>query len=563
MQEREFKAWLSCARDDYNSCKNLLETSKNDPQNEPYKSKYKAKDTFMNLLSQMNQWKSSDNLFIIAIRALFKYYIGVIDLETEELTSACDSLTSCWEELQDVSGKPEICTLAVSVLNQLSILWSSRGELNKALNYLEKAEELYNFYKASNENGPYTFEDLFETEDTLIRDWMSFEKLFTYTLWYLAQVCERMNENERSAKYCHETLKRQLKTKNFEHKEWAVNCATLSQYYIQEKNYALARHLLSSSTYILEIFEATQVEAVRDEDSQDDLKRSKAEVGWCWLKYCINLLTDSAEKDFPRENTSVEPHLRLSDEKKVLDMETEILCSVSNFAEARKVFLFGQNCVTEVKSYYTLDTYANNHVQAVQDYSKLYKALALHERDTGRLSKMNKRCIDMLEFVLSKMNPQYYLAVCRQLRFELGETFYEMVDLKLKTANSNPQGLSVAVIQKINSYIMHSIKHFSGFLDSLRESSGDLPETFSEDLARPALVAHFYCGRLHSKLIVQDTTEKLKNISKCEENYKFIVNYVEKNPEHAHFMTKELPVIKEMLELLPEKILQIHGSTIY
>lgn len=33
---------------------------------------------------------------------------------------------------------------------------------------------------------------------------------------------------------------------------------------------------------------------------------------------------------------------------------------------------------------------------------------------------MHKRRVDMLDHVLNELNPQYYLAICKQLAFELG-----------------------------------------------------------------------------------------------------------------------------------------------
>lgn len=39
-------------------------------------------------------------------------------------------------------------------------------------------------------------------------------------------------ETERAATYCHSTLQRQLQLNQFSSMEWALNAATLSQYYI-------------------------------------------------------------------------------------------------------------------------------------------------------------------------------------------------------------------------------------------------------------------------------------------------------------------------------------------
>lgn len=44
-------------------------------------------------------------------------------------------------------------------------------------------------------------------------------------------------ETERAATYCHSTLQRQLKLNQFNPMEWALNAATLSQYYITKVNW--------------------------------------------------------------------------------------------------------------------------------------------------------------------------------------------------------------------------------------------------------------------------------------------------------------------------------------
>ena len=71
-----------------------------------------------------------------------------------------------------------------------------------------------------------------------------FESTFTHTLYFLAQVEEGLGNSEHSAKYCHTTLLRQLETKQYDPVDWALNCATLSQYYITKDNYPMARHCL-------------------------------------------------------------------------------------------------------------------------------------------------------------------------------------------------------------------------------------------------------------------------------------------------------------------------------
>ena len=81
-----------------------------------------------------------------------------------------------------------------------------------------------------------------------------FGATFTHTLYYLAQVNAAMGQSEKGAKYCHTTLLRQLETGQYDPVDWALNCATLSQYYITQGNYMLSRHCLGKCRLILVVF---------------------------------------------------------------------------------------------------------------------------------------------------------------------------------------------------------------------------------------------------------------------------------------------------------------------
>jgi len=88
---------------------------------------------------------------------------------------------------------------------------------------------------------------LFHPEDNYHSDHereRAFSATFTHTLYYLAQVNTALGHSETGGMYCHTTLRRQLETEQYDPVDWAVNCATLSQYYITQGNYMLARHCL-------------------------------------------------------------------------------------------------------------------------------------------------------------------------------------------------------------------------------------------------------------------------------------------------------------------------------
>ncbi|GBL91976.1 KIF1-binding [Araneus ventricosus] len=558
----EYTLWLTSAHERYVAAKKLVEASKNDPPTEPYRSKYRAKDMLTDLVCELEKWRNVSEVQIRLLSILINYEISVLKIETDETGSGSQVLTIILEEARAVAETPECIHLTIKILNQLGIIWSERGEVEKSLAYLQEAETLYNNYKTKNNRCPFELEELFTVENVTNEDWTSFEKTFTHTLYYLAQVYEHLDDSNKSAMYCRETLKRQRESGEYETNDWAMNCATLSQYFIQEKQFPEARHLLSCAAYVLLKYEIKVEQKLEENrDAWTEVHQSKASLSCCWLKYCVNLLAEppySEEKDKESEKFS-----RLIEDEDVIKMEKRIPCYITSYDDAKSLFIFATNHVSVAKSYFTLNEYANNYSQIIQDNSKLYKNLAAHDPDRGRQCKMHKRRLDILEELLRRLNPQFYLAVCRQLQFELGEICHEMIDLKTKIANESGEGLNVHRAKKINSLALKGIQHFQDFIDSMKDKDGNLPTTYSKDIVRPALIAHFYIGRYYSKLIESDTNKKLHNLSKTELYYNYIVKYAEANPQHANNVEHELPVVKEMLELMSEKMNQITCSTLF
>lgn len=230
-----------------------------------------------------------------------------------------------------------------------------------------------------------------------------------------------------------------------------------------------------------------------------------------------------------------------------------------DFEEARGIFLVGQGYVAQAKEYFEMDGHVTDHIEILQDHSALFKVLAFFEEDLERRCKMHKRRVDMLEPICKDLNAQYYLLICRQLQFELAETYYEMMDLKLSVADKQDQP-DVHTIKKFNLLCSSSTKYYQMFLDSIRSPEGKFPEKLEDDLLRPALVAKFRVARLQSKLISSNPASQLENLSLSLESYKFIVQYCEENPEAKNAVETELELSVEMVSLLPLKINRIKST---
>ncbi|XP_034631886.1 KIF-binding protein isoform X1 [Trachemys scripta elegans] len=572
--------------------------SKKDPENEPYRSKYGARE----LLEEIRQLLGSEEAAeaegapaveaaaLRAVRlAVVEYELGVNHTETEELSAGEEHLLKCTRLLERHRLSRDCVSLYIQAQNNLGILWSERGEIKTAQTYLESAEALYNQYMKENGNPPLDPNEHFMAEEEKLTDQersKRFEKAYTHTLYYLAQVYQHLEMIEKAAQYCHTTLKRQLEYSGYYPVEWALNAATLSQYYLTKQCFMESRHCLAAANVIFS--QAGQVPSSEDnmcflsdetEQDQQDLRQRKAEIARCWIKYCLTLLQSArksledniGELDPDRQSELKAQRKKEEDEKEkgrkkavlfgtsdlcdsILATEEKVSCICPlDFQEAREVFLVGQNYVHEAKEFFQFDGYVTDHIEIVQDHSALFKVLAFFEEDYERRCKMHKRRIDMLEPMYVDLNPQYYLLISRQLQFELADTYYEMMDLKVAIGNRLEE-LDSHTIKKINSLAQLAVKYYELFLDSLRNPDKIFPEKLEDDVLRPAMVAKFHIARLYGKLITSDGKKQLENMQTSLEYYTFLVDYCEKHPEAVQAIETELELSKEMVGLLPTRM---------
>uniref|UniRef100_A0A3B3ZA87 KIF-binding protein n=1 Tax=Periophthalmus magnuspinnatus TaxID=409849 RepID=A0A3B3ZA87_9GOBI len=596
----------------FTNAQNLTDVeSQNDPRNDPFRSKYKARELLREIYCCLKSFEGveeergaesspqpeEEEEEAAAVEgqdvsveglcgdspagmrtgklAAVEYYLGVNHIDTEELPAGQEHLGNCMTLLDKCTVTCYNVSLFIHVRNQLGILWAGYDETEKAQGFLEAAESNYHQYMKDME--------------TLFFVFNRFELAYTHTMYYLAQVYKNLGQTERAATYCHSTLQRQLKLNQYNPMEWALNAATLSQYYITKGRYMEGRHCLSAATVISGLAgdipsEAAAEESEIESERRETLRQKRAEIARCWIKYCLNLLQDArklledniGEIDSDRQDELRIARRRAEEEEEkgrksalLFDSEDtfdsiasleEKVCSHClfplDFTEARAVFLVGQNYVTQAKEYFQMDGYVTDHIEILQDHSALFRVLAFFEEDLERRCKMHKRRVDMLEPICNELNAQYYLMIRRQLMFELAETYNDMMDLKLALANrqADMQSLDSHTIKKFNHLCSSSAKYFQMFLDSLRSPEGKMPEHLEEEVLRPALVARFRVARLHSRLISSSPTVQLDNLNKALENYKYVVQYCEAHPEAGAAVEIELELSKEMAGLLPLKI---------
>jgi hypothetical protein len=77
------------------------------------------------------------------------------------------------------------------------------------------------------------------------------ERNYTFTLFYLAQVYTKMGLNEKAVEFCAATMKRQLAFREYEVKDWCVNCINLAEYFIKNGYLAQGEYSLFAGIAIL------------------------------------------------------------------------------------------------------------------------------------------------------------------------------------------------------------------------------------------------------------------------------------------------------------------------
>ncbi|CAL1536932.1 unnamed protein product [Lymnaea stagnalis] len=581
------------------------EESKNDPGDEPFRSKYKARELYKEIsnritdkFNEVQSDKSQDYRQLLTLSICIEQVIGLNYMDTEELAEGEDCLMSCLKRIEE-HGLNDAVSLHMNILNYLGILWSERGELDRSLEYLVCAENLYGVYKKNIGDAPLAFIELLEQyegdeNESARQRCQSFESIHTHTLYYMAQVYAKLEKNSLSAKYCHMTLQRQLQAGDYNPVDWGLNAATLSQYYLTAEKFTEARHCLASGTMIFESSKKN-VEQLSEQDLELQSQR-EADIERCWVKYGLGIMEASRDKmlgeiedndeadgpssdnkprasdhnaDKKNENSDMNGNAADSWSDKVFqEFQLELTAYeeritdklVRTFDDARKIFLFIVDKIKNAEKFYSLESHASDAVEIIQDHSRAYKLLAFFELDMNRQCRMHKRRIDMLSDLLKELNPQHYLLVCRQLMFELAETYSEMVDLKVTLIELERTRATPYSTSKINNLVQQSIDKYQAYIDSLKGGKPELPPEFPEGDVRPALVAFFCMGRLYSKFLLPEKSQRLAMLTKSLECYKFVVTYCENNPSAQELVENELNLCKEMVTLLPIKMVKLNDQ---
>ena len=632
--------------------------SLDDPEENPYDSKYKARDLLTKFKSKLDnetvfqtyqvlepyfnrlndfigkKYQKSAKLYLI--EKLFEFSLAKNHIETDEYDCGERMLGVLLIELEKLvensndtthaisNYNPIYFSLLLNSLNELVFVWSHRADYEKCIRLLSKIKELYDFYenlpKTEEFQPPFDIHEIIEYNDKLKNEKRAtvFESLYTHSLYYMAQVYGKAGKKDKSAYYCQLTLQRQIEFNNtsddyidniqpqtatigFDAIDWATHSAALSQFYVCQDDFSTSRHCLYCAEALLSYVHDNRLNY--DKEYLDKFELQCNSIKRCWGKYGIELLkyskelllTDSLDTKILKDECDKPPKFQFNFkslksinnfDSYLADVESKFSITsnlILDYDQAKKLFIKIQKLLQESSEYFKLDGYVTDHCEIVHDISDLYMLLIFYEPNVENKSKLFKRRLDLLKPIVDEISEQYYLLLKRQFLFDCADIYQQMMDIKLeilqeqrdkllkgdKEVSVQNKKLMTSIMTKINQLANNSIEYYSKFINTMKSMPDKikLPDKFDAHNVRPLLLAHFYIGRLYSKIITNNNAEALGNTKKSFDFYSYMISYCEKHKDDndeeinvMEVMKTEYNVCKELITFMPVKMENLRKS---
>lgn len=489
------------------------------------------------------------------------------------------------------------------IYNNLGIIYFNNDEANKGLEYFCKAEQIYNMFSEIKNNNKTTYlfdeflnscsPDLNNKEDkesnideldelnnkynNNINSYLKFnffvdggidndllEKNFTQTLFYFAQSYTRLNFKKKGVYYCCQTLKRQIDSKSFiiNLKDSVINCINLSDFFLENQNFAQAEYLLLSALSLLP----------DEEDNKNSIKKAKGkkrklraqvqiQLGKCYLERLKFSKYQVKEQIFISENNELNETIN----KRVcmfssINVTWPKITDIKNKQDATYLFRLSNTQLTRSLKYFVLDGYVTEHVNISRLISELYKNLVYFEDNYQRVNLMIERRMSILEPIIKSINKQAYLIQWQELTLELAEINAEYYEKNYDMLRNNG---SFKSINTFINYGLESIKYYNELFDFIMEEINKLneEEKSAEDFTT-AITIKLSAGRLYGKLVPYNNIKLhqeylIKSLDCYKETKSLLLIYKDKFFDKVPSLKEQLSICEEMISLLPVKINQL------
>ncbi|CAE7228269.1 KIFBP [Symbiodinium sp. CCMP2592] len=387
------------------------------------------------------------------IRSLERYLRSPLRLEPEPFCYIQALFCAYWDavmcitssQLTIVGGFQISAAIACQdVFNQLGMLWCNRGGHKAGMlsflsshsllvmldGHMSSAQEGMNFLRRA--------QVMYMRRPQHVRDVCEerCENNYTMTMFYLAQAYGALQKPALSARFCAETMSRQLESNSlglrsreiterdpFDAKDWIRNCCALSDFFINDGMFWTAEYLLHSALVMCERggeivgSEPENITELKAECMRDignmyatrlKFARACAERPDAWEEVWRGERKQEAEEQtVPDEGTKLS--FRVSADRverppeggtgpihwddifpEVVHLEDDE-AQDNIMAEEHEIFKLGNHFFAHALDYFLLDGWVTEHVRILQELSTMYRTLQYWEKDPKRSAAMLKR----------------------------------------------------------------------------------------------------------------------------------------------------------------------------
>lgn len=524
----------------------------------PYDFKYKAREVLEQLKTSPHLTPDSHPKSIPAL-AIIEYLLGGNHFETEEITQGEIHYRRSLDLFLSLtpSGYISYLNTIQDLLNSLGIITANRGENDSGLELFRKSEELYQLISQRKDVGTdftSNFSDFMRNRDSefgFIIDGgvnsRKAEQSYTLTMFYLAQCYAKTGEKEVAARYCGETMKRQLLSGDYLAKDWAINTVNLADYYVENQYFNQGYYTLQCGFKVV------------PEGKKRKLKATlHMQTGRCLsslLAYSVEVSTQQTSAS-PNINTQI----LLFDS---LDVPWPTFTLSDSFDTAKELFKQAFAHLKTALEFFVIDGYVTEHIEIKRDMSSLYKHLCVFEPAVGKVLAMLERRLELLEAFTRDINKQAYARLWQQLMNEVSSIYLEIyecrtakADKKLRKGSASPD-----LYTEINLPALTSIERQVELLDFVEKFEKN--EDTAKDIHQSALNLMFGIARIYSKLDHCDVKVKVGYMEKSLRWYERIVKFLQElrsGPwaQAVPDVEEQMRISQEMVALLPIRISQVN-----
>lgn len=506
------------------------------PEETPFVHKYEAIETLKELLGTPCRY-----------HFITQCLLGELYNDVEQLSDSLRSYQHALEALallapQEAHG---FYQYLIVVYNMLGLSHINREDNEQGLACLAKAEQVYRAFRAT--PGPDCYHNRsFEGRGRAFRllceggiDHEQVEDSYTLTQFYLAQAYTKMGLKDLAGEYCGLTLQRQHESGKYELKDFVNNLTGLSEYYQGNSCFAQAQYLLMLALRVI------------PEGSKRKLRASvHISLG--------NLLCELLDFSCRRLDSQLLPpeHDQLVARQAVLfrefDQPFPHLALPTGLEGCKSLFRQANTQFKKALEVFVLDGYVTEHIEVLFSQSRLYRSLALLEKSAERKASMLEKRREMLEPLLTELNPKAYPATWQKILVEVSEVVNELFGLRVALLGAKGFPGEERLAQSV-ALGRRSEGYYRDIIRTLEEDS-DTPR--NEQYFRSIINSKINIAKAASKLMSSDRKQRVEFLKESWRGYQDIIAYIEKAvpADIRAAFEKEVELTREMIAMMPAKI---------